>query len=108
LLTLLADAAVRGGVGGGLRGLNAVFVRRGVCTFSSKARAVARSKAAAMVLVNNEEGNDHLAGPDAHDVGISVSMVICALQTLADFLIIIFFRDLDLNSERRSFLLLHC
>jgi hypothetical protein len=52
-----------------------VFARRGVCTFSTKARIAARAKVAAIVLVNNEDGNDHLAGPDAHDVGISVSMV---------------------------------
>mmetsp|Transcript_8803 Transcript_8803/g.11506 ORF Transcript_8803/g.11506 Transcript_8803/m.11506 type:complete len:497 (+) Transcript_8803:91-1581(+) len=52
-----------------------VMARRGVCTFSAKARIAARAKVAALILVNNEEGNDHLAGPDAHDVGISVSMV---------------------------------
>jgi hypothetical protein len=52
-----------------------VFARRGNCTFSSKARVADKAKAAALVLVNNEAGNDHLSGPDAHDVGLSVSMV---------------------------------
>lgn len=52
-----------------------VVARRGKCTFSAKARIAAKAKVAAIILVNNEDGNDHLAGPDAHDVGISVSMI---------------------------------
>jgi len=51
-----------------------VVARRGTCTFSAKARAVAAAGAAALVLVNTEDGNDHLAGPDAHGINLSVNI----------------------------------
>ena len=51
-----------------------VLARRGVCTFSTKERIAAEASVAAIILVNNEDGNDHLAGPVAHDIGISVGI----------------------------------
>ena len=50
-----------------------VVARRGTCTFTTKARTAAAAGAAALVLVNTEDGNDHLAGPDAHGIPLSVN-----------------------------------
>jgi len=61
--------------GAGRFGGAIVVARRGTCTFSSKARRAAAANVSAIVLVNNAEGNEHLAGPDAHGVKTSVSMV---------------------------------
>jgi hypothetical protein len=50
-----------------------VLANRGRCTFGQKALNVRKTAAAAVVIINNEPGIDHLPGPDAHDVPLSVS-----------------------------------
>lgn len=52
-----------------------VLAHRGVCTYGTKATIVSHTKASAIVIINNEPGNDHLPGPDAHDVQISVNSI---------------------------------
>lgn len=52
-----------------------VLANRGNCTFGTKARIVERSGAAAIIIINNEPGLDHLPGPDAHDIQFSVSSI---------------------------------
>jgi hypothetical protein len=49
-----------------------VLVNRGTCTFGSKALTVSKTKAAAVIIINNEPGLDHLPGPDAHDIDFSI------------------------------------
>ena len=49
-----------------------VLVKRGSCTFGTKAVNVRRTPASAMVVINNEPGLDHLPGPDAHDIDLAV------------------------------------
>lgn len=52
-----------------------VVAHRGNCTFGTKGKIAHAAGAAALVLVNNEPGNQHVPGPDAHDLAFSVSMV---------------------------------
>lgn len=52
-----------------------VFVNRGRCTFGQKALNVKKTLASAVIIINNEPGIDHLPGPDAHDVQLSVSSI---------------------------------
>lgn len=49
-----------------------VLVNRGTCTFGSKAITVSKTKASAVIIINNEPGLDHLPGPDAHDIDFSI------------------------------------
>lgn len=52
-----------------------VFVNRGRCTFGQKALNIKKTLASAIIIINNEPGIDHLPGPDAHDVKLSVSSI---------------------------------
>lgn len=52
-----------------------LFVHRGSCTFGTKARNAAKTKASGIIVINNEPGIDHLPGPDAHDIHFSVSAI---------------------------------
>lgn len=52
-----------------------LLVRRGNCTFGSKAKNAMKTLASAMVVINNEPGLDHLHGPDAHDIEFSVTSI---------------------------------
>jgi hypothetical protein len=52
-----------------------VVALRGNCTFGSKGVHVNDAGASSLILVNNEEGNQHVPGPDAHDLPMSVSMM---------------------------------
>ena len=57
-----------------------VVAKRGTCTFGTKATYLAESvgdnaSLATLLLVNNEPGNQHAPGPDAHEVQASVAMV---------------------------------
>merc|ERR1712025_1457916 len=52
-----------------------VVARRGTCTFGSKGKLVESSDAEGLILVNTEVGNQHVPGPDAHDLPLSVSMI---------------------------------
>merc|ERR1712216_115979 len=57
-----------------------IVVKRGTCTFGTKATYLAESvgdnaSLATLLLVNNEPGNQHAPGPDAHEVQASVAMV---------------------------------
>lgn len=58
-----------------LGGKAIVLAERGNCTFGTKAKHALANGAAALVLINNEPGNSHVPGPDAHDIGLSVSMI---------------------------------
>lgn len=49
-----------------------VLVNRGTCTFGTKATIVSKTKASAVIIINNEPGLDHLPGPDAHDIDFSI------------------------------------
>lgn len=52
-----------------------VLANRGRCTFGQKALNVKKTAAAGVIIINNEPGIDHLPGPDAHDVTLSVSSI---------------------------------
>ena len=52
-----------------------ILAFRGNCTFGTKANIVLKSSAAGLVIINNEEGIEHLHAPDAHDVNISVTSI---------------------------------
>ena len=56
-----------------------VLAVRGVCTFGTKANATAAAAAgdgaATLIIVNDEPGNFHAPGPDAHDVDASVNVI---------------------------------
>lgn len=49
-----------------------LLVNRGTCTYGQKAKIAQKTKASAIVIINNEPGLDHLPGPDAHDIKFSV------------------------------------
>ena len=49
-----------------------LLVRRGTCTFGEKAKHARLTSASGVVIINNEPGLDHLPGPDAHDIDLSV------------------------------------
>ncbi|CAM9664913.1 unnamed protein product, partial [Ectocarpus fasciculatus] len=49
-----------------------VLVNRGTCTFGTKATTISKTKAGSAIIINNEPGLDHLPGPDAHDIEMSV------------------------------------
>lgn len=52
-----------------------VLVRRGQCTFGSKARAVVTAGGSAVVYINDREGLSHASGPDAHDLDVCAVMI---------------------------------
>lgn len=52
-----------------------VLVRRGECTFGTKARTVVQSGGSAVVYINDREGIQHASGPDAHDLDICAVMI---------------------------------
>ena len=52
-----------------------VLVNRGTCTYGQKAKNVQKAGAAAVLIINNEPGLDHLPGPDAHDIEFSVASI---------------------------------
>lgn len=52
-----------------------LLVNRGTCTYGTKAKVAKIAGAAGIVIINNEPGIDHLPGPDAHDIEISVSSI---------------------------------
>jgi hypothetical protein len=52
-----------------------LLVNRGTCTYGTKAKTASAAGASAIVIVNNEPGIDHLPGPDAHDIALSVSSI---------------------------------
>lgn len=49
-----------------------VIANRGTCTYGTKAKIVKQTAASAIIIINNEPGIDHLPGPDAHDIQLSV------------------------------------
>lgn len=49
-----------------------ILANRGTCTYGTKAKNVMLTNAAAIIIINNEPGLDHLPGPDAHDIDFSV------------------------------------
>mmetsp|Transcript_22223 Transcript_22223/g.32332 ORF Transcript_22223/g.32332 Transcript_22223/m.32332 type:complete len:459 (+) Transcript_22223:67-1443(+) len=52
-----------------------VLANRGRCTYGQKALNVKKTAASAIIIINNEPGIDHLPGPDAHDVQLSVGSI---------------------------------
>lgn len=52
-----------------------LLVNRGTCTYGTKAKIAKAAGASAVVIINNEPGIDHLPGPDAHDIDMSVSSI---------------------------------
>jgi len=52
-----------------------VVALRGNCTFGKKAQVALSLNASALVIVNTEQGLDHLAAPDMHDIEVSVVSV---------------------------------
>jgi hypothetical protein len=56
----------------GLTSDHVLMVKRGACTFGTKALNARRTPAAAIVVINNEPGLEHLPGPDAHDIDLAV------------------------------------
>lgn len=52
-----------------------LLVNRGTCTYGTKAKTAKAAGASAIVIINNEPGIDHLPGPDAHDIELSVSSI---------------------------------
>jgi len=52
-----------------------VFVDRGECTFTTKARLMQKAGAAAMMVVGHDASLTHLPGPDGTDIEIPVAMV---------------------------------
>jgi hypothetical protein len=49
-----------------------IIANRGKCTFGTKALTVSKTAASGLIIINNEPGLDHLPGPDAHDIQMSV------------------------------------
>jgi hypothetical protein len=60
-----------------------VFVERGECTFTTKARAMAKAGAAAMIVIGTDDGLTHLPGPDGTDVELPVAMM---TSTFGDYI----------------------
>ena len=52
-----------------------LLANRGTCTYGTKAKIAKESGASAIIIINNEPGIDHLPGPDAHDIDMSVSSI---------------------------------
>ena len=52
-----------------------VVATRGECTYGAKARSAMLSGAAALVIVSEDDANDHLPAPDAAGLDFSVSTV---------------------------------
>jgi hypothetical protein len=52
-----------------------VFVDRGECTFTTKARLMQKAGAAAMMVVGHDSALTHLPGPDGTDIELPVGMV---------------------------------
>jgi len=51
------------------------LVPRGNCTFGTKAKNAHKTKASAILIINNEPGLEHLPGPDAHDIQFAVASI---------------------------------
>lgn len=51
------------------------LVLRGNCTFGTKATNAHKTKASAIIIINNEPGLEHLPGPDAHDIQFAVASI---------------------------------
>jgi len=60
---------------GEIRRENVLVVERGCCSFAEKATLAANAGAIGILFVNNQDGNLHPSGPEAHDVSVSVAMV---------------------------------
>lgn len=52
-----------------------VMVRRGECTFGTKARRAVEAGASTVIYINDREGLQHASGPDAHDLDICAVMI---------------------------------
>ena len=52
-----------------------IVAKRGGCTFGDKAIVAHELGAAAILFLNNEQGNFHVSAPIAHDLPISASMI---------------------------------
>ena len=52
-----------------------LFVNRGNCTYGTKSKNVAQTKASGIVIINNEPGLQHVPGPDAHDINFSIILI---------------------------------
>merc|ERR1712072_834384 len=52
-----------------------VFVDRGECTFTTKARVMAKAGAAAMIILGHDDSLTHLPGPDGTDIELAVGMM---------------------------------
>lgn len=52
-----------------------LLVNRGTCTYGTKAKFAHKTNASAVIIINNEPGIDHLPGPDAHDIQLSVTSI---------------------------------
>merc|ERR1712072_1335774 len=50
-----------------------VFVDRGECTFTTKARVMAKAGAAAMIVIGHDDSLTHLPGPDGEKAAHSLS-----------------------------------
>lgn len=48
------------------------FTHRGNCTFGTKAKHAHQAGGKAVIIINNEPGLEHVPGPDAHDIDLSV------------------------------------
>ena len=52
-----------------------LLLKRGNCTFGTKARIAAKTSASGAIIINNEPGIEHFPGPDAADVLLSVTSI---------------------------------
>ena len=52
-----------------------LLLKRGSCTFGTKARFAAKTAASGAIIINNEPGIEHFPGPDAADVLLSVTSI---------------------------------
>lgn len=52
-----------------------LLVKRGDCTYSKKARNALNLGSKGIIIINNEEGIEHLAGPDEKDIDIFVGSI---------------------------------
>jgi len=60
-----------------------VFVDRGECTFTTKARVMAKAGAAAMIVIGHDDSLTHLPGPDGTDIELPVGMM---THTFGDYI----------------------
>lgn len=52
-----------------------LLMKRGNCTFGTKAKLAAKTAASGVIIINNEPGIEHFPGPDAADVLLSVTSI---------------------------------